>query len=446
MRCQHRGFLALTLALALALEARAEPSDPWAIPAEGSCEQPAALAPADAVPRPFRVGDVLDEAKSAALESFVPEELWAERGRFFYEGMQLEIGPCYRNYAPPDFFARATEQFRGQARLSPSGGLENHQAGLPFAPETIDPNDPLAGAKWAWNWISRYQAGGSFGDHRISLLARDLQQRFTGSYFFVPLTGRAERASDGYRFESPLTARWAAGGESMNLATGDECKFRQYGTGTRQPDFFVWNGEARKVSRATAPDSESALFACLVGASIGDGLFLHGESPELHEWKLVGVRDVLAPINARAPVYPVDKERGFGPAGVSFANDRWELRRAIVIEGRFKQGAFGDGVRRFVWYLDLQALVPLYYAAYRAEGMPGGMGYFVGRWSEDRADYPRWPDDPARPVRVIDPVGSALIDWNDQDSVRVEHWNTVSIPADEKKLARRLSQSSLRGH
>jgi hypothetical protein len=439
-------MLVCGLGFVAAHTAHAESGDSWAIPAEGSCDAPASGSPADAVPKPFRVGDVLDERKSAVLEGFVPEELWAHRDRFFYDGMSLEIGPCYRDYSPPEFFARATAQFRGQAKLSAGGELENHSAGLPFAPDTIDPNDPLAGAKWAWNWVSRYQAGGSFGDFRLSLLARDLQQRFTGRFFFVPLTGRADRPDDGYRFEAPLSASWAAGGESINQSTGDECKFRQYATGTRQPDFFVWNGPARKVTRATAPDSESALTACLVGASIGDGLFLHGESPNLHEWKLVGVRDVLAPINARNPVYPVDQERGFGPVGVSFANDRWELRRAVVIEGRFKHGAFGDGVRRFVWYLDLQTLVPLYYAAYRAESLPGGLGYFAGRWSEDRPDYPRWPDDPERPVRVLDPVASALIDWNDQDSVRIEQWGTVSVPKDERKLARQLSQSGLRGH
>ncbi len=90
--------------------------------------------------------------------------------------------------------------------------------------------------------------------------------------------------------------------------------------------------------------------------------------------------------------------------------------------------------------------MPLYYAAYRAEGLPGGLGYFAGRWSEDRPDYPRWPDDPERPVRVLDPVASALIDWNDQDSVRIERWGTVSVPKDERKLARQLSQSGLRGH
>ena len=78
-------------------------------------------------------------------------------------------------------------------------------------------------------------------------------------------------------------------------------------------------------------------------------------------------------------------------------------------------------------------------------GDAGRLGYFVGRWSEDRPDYPRWPDDPARPVRVLDQVGSALIDWNNQDSVRTENWNAVSVPVDERKLVRSMSQSSLRG-
>jgi len=441
------GMMAVIYVLAHAPGASA--ADPWAIPAEGSCELgvgPEASARPDAVALPFRVGEVLNEQKTEVLKPFVPEELWANRDRFFYEGMQLEIGPCYRDYSPPAFFEQATKRFRGQARLSSDGALENHQAGLPFAPDTIDPNDPQAALRWAWNWVSRYRAGGSFGKFSLSLLARDLHQRFTGEFFFVPLAARADREGDGFRFPAPLAADWSAGGESRNADTSEECKFRQYATGKRTPDLFIWHAAARKVRRATAPDSEFSLIACLADASIGGGLFLHGESPALHDWKILGVRDVLAPINARVPAYPVEKSRGFGPAGVSFASDRWELRRAIVLEGRFKQGSFGDGVSRYVWYIDLQTLFPLYYAAYRNDSERGGLGYFVGRWSEDRADYPRWADDAARPVRVIDQVGSGLIDWNKQDSVRAEAWEAVSIPSDETKLVRQMSQSSLRGH
>ena len=442
-----RRALVACLVLAAARAGAAESADPWRVPAEGECAA-ALRAPdaGDALPFPFKAGDVLDERKTEALHGFVPEELWANRERFFYAGMELEIGPCYRDYAPPAFFAEATERFRGQAALGPDGSLENHHAGLPFPPDTIDPNDPQAALRWAWNWAARYRAGGSFGEIRISLLASQEQQRFEATYFFLPLAFRADRAADGYRYPTPLDVAWAAGGESKNLASGEECAFRQYATGGRRPDLFFWNAAARKVERGVAYDSESALTACLVGANIGDGLFLHGESPQLHEWKLVGVRDLLAPINARTPSYPTDRARGFGPMGASFASDRWELRRALVIEGRLREGAFGDGVVRFRWYLDLQTLFPLYYAAYRANQTQGGIGYFVGRWSEDRPDYPHWSDDPSRPVRVLDDAGSALVDWNDQDVVRTESWTSVSLPRDEKKLARSLSQSSLRGH
>ena len=100
---------------------------------------------------------------------------------------------------------------------------------------------------------------------------------------------------------------------------------------------------------------------------------------------------------------------------------------------------------RFVWYLDLQTLQPLYYAAYRRHDAPAGVGYFVGRWSGDRPDYRRWPDDPGRPVRVLDRVGLALVDWNDQHAVRIESWDAVSTPPPDKKLNRMISQSSMRG-
>ena len=75
--------IACGLCLLTALTVRAQTAGPWAIPAEGSCDAPPAEAPADAVPKPFRVGDVLDEHKAALLERFVPEELWAHRDRFF---------------------------------------------------------------------------------------------------------------------------------------------------------------------------------------------------------------------------------------------------------------------------------------------------------------------------------------------------------------------------
>ena len=56
--------------------------------------------------------------------------------------------------------------------------------------------------------------------------------------------------------------------------------------------------------------------------------------PLLYDYRFVGVKDVLTPINASRPAYPEVKDRDFGPWGLSFATDRWDLRRAVVIEGR----------------------------------------------------------------------------------------------------------------
>ena len=171
---------------------------------------------------------------------------------------------------------------------------------------------------------------------------------------------------------------------------------------------------------------------------------MHGGEPALHDWRVRELVDLLAPINAARKTWPETDDRGYGPWGISFADDRWELRRVLVLEGALKEGSFEDGTTRFVWYLDLQTLVALYYAAYRENGDVAGIGYFVYRWSEDDAEYPRWPDDEKRALRTLDQVGAAFVDWNDQHAVRIESGDQVSVPASDKKLKRQLSLSSVR--
>jgi hypothetical protein len=433
--------------IAVALAATSARASVWAIPAEGSCTRPAAAearGPEDAPPFPFRPGDIIDGPRVDRLASWLPAELWERRERFFFDGMRLEIGPCYRDYAPPDFFRRATERFRGRTRLDEAGRLVGYTAGLPFAPDTIDPDDPRAALKWAWNWVHRYRAGGRFGALRLSWVTRDgVTYRFEGDFFWVKLLGRADREGDGFKLPVDRDIDWVSGGRTKNLSSGSECRWRQYATGERRPDLLFWSPEARKVVRGTSPDSEGPFSACLSGCACSS-MYLHGQSPDLHEWRVVGVRDLLAPINSKTPAYPEVDDRDFGPWGISFANDRWELRRSIVLEGRLKEGRFEDRVHRFVWYLDLQTLTPLYHVGIRDDGSPGAVGYFVGRWSEDRESYPPWPDDGARPVRVIDSVGAGLVDWTQKEGVRIEHWDTVAIPPADKRVKRMISESGLR--
>jgi hypothetical protein len=105
----------------------------------------------------FREGDVISAAQIDALQPFLPPEFWANRDFFFYEGMRLEIGPFFRDYAPAEAYRRATARFAGQARIGPEQSLEGYVAGQPFPMEAIDcQGDPEAGAKIIWNFDYRW--------------------------------------------------------------------------------------------------------------------------------------------------------------------------------------------------------------------------------------------------------------------------------------------------
>ncbi|MFI5315334.1 MAG: DUF1329 domain-containing protein [Myxococcota bacterium] len=439
---------------AFARVASADPaSDPWRVPAPGACasEPPRLLhpvaakdAPATAAPAP---GGAIDFAQAERLRDYVPPEIWAKRERFFYDGMHMEIGPCYRDYAPPEFFQKATRELHGRVTLQADAKLAGALAGLPFPPETIAADDPRAGLKWAWNMAYRYQGAGRFGEHQLSVVNdQGVAEQWRGDHFFVRIAGRADRPGDAYVYPAGISAAWAAGGATKNVSTGKDCVFRQYQNGAGKPDLFEGSSYSRKMERVPPLDEDGALTGCLVDAAIGAGLFTHGDEPPLYDWKVVAVADLLAPINAAKSTWPVDKTRSYGPWGISFADDRWELRRAIELEGKLREGQLDDGTSRFVWYLDLQTLTPLYYAGYRANGDAAGIGYFIHRWSEDRGDYPHWEDDPNRPVRAIDEIGSAFVDWSHQHAVRFDTGNEVAVPESDAKLRHGLSVSSVRLH
>ena len=56
--------------------------------------------------------------------------------------------------------------------------------------------------------------------------------------------------------------------------------------------------------------------------------------PNAYEWRLLEERPVLAPLNAKEIGYPEVPERNYGPSGLSVGSDTWDVRQAVVIEGR----------------------------------------------------------------------------------------------------------------
>ena len=153
--------------------------------------------------------------------------------------------------------------------------------------------------------------------------------------------------------------------------------------------------------------------------------------------------NVLAPINIADPVWPANPDRDFGPWGLSFASDRWDFRRALVIEATQRDAADASENARQILYVDLQTLQPLFTATFDTKGEMTNVGLFVGRWSETREDYPRWPDDAAREVRVIDSVGAAFANLAESGSWRRESWENVSTPPPDDEIKRMISTNEL---
>jgi hypothetical protein len=489
---------ALALVLAAATPTGAE-SDPWRLPPAGGCNPSGGLrgADADAAARfPYGSGDAVELAKLPTLRNFLPPELWEQRDRFFFEGMRLEIGPCFADYAPPAFYGEAAG---GEVRLTEKG-LEGYRAGAPFPARSLAADDPDVAAKWAWNAALRYQGAGRSGKFRIVDFQRGQDQQFTheGEFFEYQLSHRADLAEGELPFADD--ALFVAGGRFTEPFPARHFAWRQFRPldALRDPDatdeLYAYLPEYRRVRRLPAARIESLYLPVYgvggqaqqglavaslpsVGAGAagtgggGGGVAAGGGAgnlgdpgpdvgsdvptarsgveglalrPNLWRWRLVGVRDVLAPINLRSPLYPAETDRSFGPSGLSFGDDRWDLRRALVLEARARQAPGESGQARVVWYFDLQTLTPLYSMSFDAKDRPLDVGVFAGRWSEGREGYRPWPgeDGKERPVRVVDPVGAAFSTSADT-GWRRESWEVVSTPPSEGELRQLTSVSEL---
>ncbi len=165
--------------------------------------------------------------------------------------------------------------------------------------------------------------------------------------------------------------------------------------------------------------------------------------PNAYVWRVLGEREVLAPLNGSRPGYPKSLERNFGPSGLSVASDRWDVRYAVVIEGEARRR--GDGFDRITIYVDYQTQQPLYWIKKRRNRRLIEVGIPVHRFSGDVWDYPSWPD--GSRAWVFDPVAAVFHNAEDASGWRRESYDVQSLPPDPSKIGRYVSSDSLlRGH
>jgi hypothetical protein len=166
--------------------------------------------------------------------------------------------------------------------------------------------------------------------------------------------------------------------------------------------------------------------------------------PNAYVWRVLGEREVVAPINGSQPGYPIVQNRNFGPSGLSVGNDRWDVRWAVVLQGAARER--GRAFDLLTLYVDYQTQQPLYVVTKQRNGRLVDVGILVHRFSGDVWSYPPWPT--GEKALVFDPVGAVFFDAADGGSGwRREAYGLVSVPPSEHKLRRYLSPHFLtRGH
>ena len=167
--------------------------------------------------------------------------------------------------------------------------------------------------------------------------------------------------------------------------------------------------------------------------------------PNAYQWRVLAERDVLAPLNVTRVGYPEDPDRNWGPSGLSAGNDRWDVRRAIVIQGALRDP--GRDYDLLTLYVDVQTQQPLYVMSRRRRGgQLLEVGVLLYRFSGDVRGYPQWPN--GEKANVFDPVAAVFFEVADGGSGwRREGYDILSIPRSEAEVMKMISASDLsRGH
>ena len=403
-----------------------------------------------------------------ALRELLPDEIWQLRHAFFHDGMQLEIGGCHRRYPTAEPYARATEQLSAKVKLDADGNLRNYRAGLPFPPAAIDPKAPDAGIRWAWNLDKRYRGSGPTGSFRLV----DFPSRmggvmtYAGSFFWLQTRERADLAASGYALPGSEESQWIAGGRFSEPQDARHLAWHQIRSAEADEDYtsgdqvFVYIPTMRKVRRSATPwvDGIFTPRYRVSGDGGGGGVPIGGgpygpetavnptsaESaqaseflrrgfaslalrPNAYVWRVLGVRQVIAPLNSSHLGFPYEKDRNFGPSGLSIASDRWDVRQAVVIEGLAR---FRDQFKTQTVWIDEQTQQPLYLIRRGERGRIIDVGIAVHRFSGDVLGYPELG--PGFAANVFDPVAEVFYVMADESGWRRESWDVKSVPSDER--------------
>ncbi|MCG8588997.1 MAG: DUF1329 domain-containing protein [Proteobacteria bacterium] len=406
---------------------------------------------------PDRLGAVIVHDDLAQLKPWLPDSVWDHRRFFFHPGMAIEIGPRQRDYSPPPVYRDATARHRGTATLGEDGALLGYAGGQPFPVDEIAcDGDPQAGVKLIWNFVHRWQGFGARAKFRYVYLDRGetlpLTYQGTTSAWLLkwrPEPRFQERGGDvfpdekraaviGFEVDKPPQA---AGTRTLTYRYADS-----FGplAAAKPEDTWIYARQVRRIRKISQTQRSNAI----AGTDFSfDDLFTFSGLPPQYDWKCLGERQLLAPMNTKALGFPYSENGSYGPSGLSYANDRWELRRAVGLEMKPKDA--NHPYSRKVLWIDRQTFQPLYSFAYDTKGELWKIIYHNHRWSEDdvgdvkaRDWYPAWEGVPEpRDLRV---VSDAIVNVQTGTGNRLDFWDSQGSPPSLGEIRRYIDVQRLR--
>jgi hypothetical protein len=142
-------------------------------------------------------------------------------------------------------------------------------------------------------------------------------------------------------------------------------------------------------------------------------------------------------MNSNVKGFPYDKDHNFGPYGLSYADDRWELRDTLVVRMTPKNADHPYHHKDL--YLDKQTLSAHYSFAYDQKEELWKILWHNKRWSEDTSLvgpwYGGWEGVEAPKDLII--VSDTIANVQTGTGNRIEFWDRNGAPLKNKGKIRR---------
>lgn len=242
---------------------------------------------------------VLDASNWQKAEKLLPEPVLkrVKSGDYQMKVVPVDSAKFKENFTSK--YWAASEANEGKYDLDPatcglkekaSGKIPDHVFGQPFP--KIDPKDPLAGCKVAWNFYLANQLGDGYGA-TFTLNGIDRNGEFRRIKLWLHANaymGRSEQIKD-----NPENLRTTSLSHAMEPADAEGVNIlgQQINDWTSQDNIWAYVPQTRRSRRVNAASRSDPI----AGLDIfSDDLNCYAGKIEYYKWKMTGEGEVLAPI------------------------------------------------------------------------------------------------------------------------------------------------------